>query len=122
MSDHRPHPPANDATRWDRTAGNVYERRRTLLTIDEAAARLGLTRAQFKNRQRDGWPERHGQRLPFTEEPIGRGNRPRQLFSADDVGRLAQMRQESGGLAPGWIDEGTFRDAMGDWHTAAQGA
>src|SRR5262249_39850644 len=25
MSDHRPHPPANDATRWDRTAGNVYQ-------------------------------------------------------------------------------------------------
>src|SRR5262245_4507115 len=27
LSDHRPHPPANDATRWDRTAGNVYENR-----------------------------------------------------------------------------------------------
>lgn len=95
----------------------------TTLDTRAAAEHCGLTVRQFRLGQEDGWTGLLNRPLPFRSEPNpGRGGYPRHLYSEADVDHLAALLRQRTGLAPGWVDDHTYRDAAGEWVTDAGGA
>jgi hypothetical protein len=87
------------------------------LYVNEAAERLGLTVRQFRQKQTDRWRGLLNRRLHYRAEPGHHGGYPRHRFRASEIDHLAALLRQQTGLAPGWIDEQTYRDATGDWLT-----
>jgi hypothetical protein len=86
-------------------------------TIQQAAERCGLTVRQFRQKQTDHWRGLLNRPLHYREEPGHHGGYPRHHFRVADIDHLAALLRQQTGLAPGWIDEHTFRDATGEWLT-----
>jgi hypothetical protein len=83
--------------------------------IGAVCARFAISRAFFRFRQKHGWPGLDGKRLAAERMVLpGRGWELTYLESEVEV---ALQPAAKGPAEQGWLDQTTYRDAEGTWHT-----